>query len=177
MDEAAAKNKGSDECLSALFNRLSFFDKWKLRGAALSRDVTSIVRDDTKRRPWTFPLYAGFLTFIAIPIPIPFSNLGPLLLMAAIAKTRLTPWARWVDDRLKNSFNPKALIADHRDYIKAHPQDERPYVDGALLARGCLTNCWNDVKEAASDATAALGRVLLFERRPPVAALKPPAKN
>lgn len=103
-----------------VFNKLSRRDRLTLISAAVVEESSRFARDDTIAHPWRASLYLGIIAFIAAPIPLPGANIGPLLLIAGMAATRLTPWARRADD-LRRSFNSAAVMEKYSAYVTPDP--------------------------------------------------------
>jgi hypothetical protein len=144
--------------LTPLFNELSLVDKFSLKSASLFKAVTRLARDDTKENPARYPFYAGFLLFVMAPIPIPGANLVPLLLFFAVARTRLTPWARMADDRLRHAFNSEAVMDAHKDMIR-RDSDGSVHLNKGALAKQTGLATLGDVYDATRSGWRALRRL------------------
>lgn len=102
------------------FNKLSLYGKIKLYTASGVDATGDIMREDTKRNPWMFPVYA----FIVAPNPIPAHSVVGLAALYGWARLGLTDGARQIDDRLKTAFNEKAMMETYKDFIV--PDEDRP---------------------------------------------------
>lgn len=146
--------------ISPTFNALSWVDRLKLHSAALMKAVTSLARDDCKDHPWRYPFYAGFIGFIFLPIPIPGANTVPMLLLLGVARTRLTPWVRKVDDRLMHAFNRAAVEEEHSKYIEPHPEDpKRHRVKNMELARESMRDSVGHMYDATRSGWRAFKKM------------------
>lgn len=137
--------------LTPVFNRMSGADRLKLRFAAFMVAATAVIRDDTRAHPWKFPFYATYLTFLITPLPIPFA--GMVLMGATLgwAKLGLTPWARWLNGRLRDAFNEKAMIDTFKPYIQ--PADAGRFrVDNISLAKDATKTAWCNSADAGRAA-------------------------
>ena len=147
-DDAQRKEK-----LTAAFNRLSFFDKWKLRGAAATMTITNVFNKDIQKSPWLFPVYAGMasigLAFSILPGP----NVLPFAVLAGYCAVSPTKWARDVQKRLSDAFFNKAkLLEDHRPFVREHKDvmgKDHLLVDD----KGLGSHTWSTVKKDFKQAT------------------------
>ncbi len=109
------------DCKS-VFNGLSKTDRLQLRGAALTKTITGLIRDDTQAQPWRYPFYACY--FVVVTTPLPFPSAATMLVMATAvwAKRGMTPLARELNRRIKDSFNHAALVCAHKEFLEPHPE-------------------------------------------------------
>lgn len=136
------------ECKS-VFNSLSKADRVKLRGAALTKSITSLIRDDTKKRPWRYPFYAVYMITVATPLPFFGAGAALLAATAAWAKWELSPMAKELNQRIKESFNHAALVCAHKEAIVQDPENsEKHQIKNMKLA-------WETTKRSASDTWQA----------------------
>lgn len=110
------------EPLAPQFNELSLVDKFTLKSASLFKAVTRLARDDTRENPARYPFYAGFLLFLMAPIPVPGSNIIPIMLFIGATRLRFSPWARRADDRMRTAFNSASVMAAHDNLL--HRDDQ-----------------------------------------------------
>lgn len=143
------------------FNKLSLIDRTALRSAALTREVTSVIREDVERRPWTYPFYAAYLGFILLPIPVPGANVGPVLLMVGWAQMEMTPWARWANARMKRVFNDAALMKESENFLEmAAEKPGEAKVKHVDLAKHTFNHTMKDALHATGVAARSLWRAL-----------------
>lgn len=142
--------------LTPVFNNLSFWDRWKLRMSALTEFVTGVARDDTRAHPERFPLYACYFVLLGAAMtlsPVPGTTEALILGTIGIVRKSRSPWAEWVDGRLKAAFNKEALVADHRAFIEPDKKKEGRFrVQNCKLfghtTRTGLGNVWETVRAA-----------------------------
>lgn len=135
--------------LSSVFNRLAKADQLKLKGAAMSKAITGLVRDDTRDKPWRYPFYALYLLVVATPLPVWGASTLVIAATVAWAKWEMSPLAKELNRRLKESFNEAALVEEHKDYIVPHPDTSEKYrVKNLALA-------WHTTKKACEDSWQA----------------------
>lgn len=139
------------------FNKLSKADTLKLRGSALTKAVTGFVRDDTKERPWLYPIYMGYMVVIATPLP--FLGAGAVVLAgtAAWAKYGTSDRAKNLQKRITDSYQKAALYREYQDVIEPHPEEaEKLRVNGWRLIGHTAKTAANDGWEATKTAFRAL---------------------
>jgi hypothetical protein len=139
--------------LTGLFNTLSLPGRLQLRAAAATNALTRLIRDDTKRRPWAFPLYAVYLMLLTAPLPT-FGIATALAVLGAVGAASLNnPWSRGIRGRLKDAFNAEAVTKRLRRFIvhdEARPGRWR--VDSWALAKHTSRKSWRDTFNAAAHA-------------------------
>jgi hypothetical protein len=143
--------------LTGLFNNLSLPGRLQLRAAAMTNALTGIIRDDTKRHPWAFPLYAAYLVLLTIPLPTFGIATGLAVLGAVCAASLNNSWSRWIRGRLKESFNKEAVAGRLRDFIvrdETRPGQWR--VDSWALTKHTSRESWRDTFNAAAHAYGRL---------------------
>lgn len=135
--------------LTPEFNRLSTFDRLKLKSSAMVIAMGGLMKDDTRATPWMFPFYAAYVAIVVLPIPIPGIHIVPVLALYGWAHMGLTPWARKVKEHFRDSFNEAAVMKEHE-----HCLEEDPVADGQFrvknvpLARHAVKRVGGDAKEA-----------------------------
>lgn len=142
--------------LRSIFNGLSKADRFKLKGAALSKAISGVIRDDTQSSPAKYPLYLGYLLCVGTPI-VP----GGVLLLAATGiwlKKSKSKLANETNSRIKDSFNKESLIKDHMRYIKEDNKNKGKFKinNDIHLVWGTTKVIWKDTLKATHYAMKAL---------------------
>jgi hypothetical protein len=142
-----------------IFNGLSKWSRFKLKSAALTEVFSDVLKKDTEKRPWMYPIYAGSMVVIVVP----FLGAGTVL-MAGVAGwvgLRLTPWARSVHDSIKSAFNAEALIDKFKDHIEPAPlEPDRYQVKGLSMAWSTTKKVYADIREATGIACQSFKRFI-----------------
>lgn len=147
------------EPITPLFNQLSLIDRFSLKSASMFVAITTMAREDTKENPWRYPGYASFLALVLAPIPLPGSNIIPIALFFAVARTRMTPWARMADDRMMASIKNENVMEAYKHLIHPHRQNpQRYHVDNIQLAKETARTTVGDVYDATRYAWRSLRR-------------------
>lgn len=135
------------------------------------RTMTSVAREDTKAHPWRFPFYAAYMSVFIVPVPLMGATEATFFGTLGFISLRLTPWSRWVHDRLKDAFTASALTAQPGVALTNPAEHEktggRPALDKATLFRRAAADGWNDLKEAAGDFKQAVRRWWTGDRPAP----------
>ena len=142
--------------LRSIFNGLSKADRLKLKGAALSKSISSVIRDDTKKSPAKYPLYLGYLLCVGTPI-VP----GGVLLLAATGfwlKKSKSKLANETNSRINESFKRATLVNDHLKYITEDKLQKGKFkINNTMhLAWGTTKIVWGDTLKATNYAIKAL---------------------
>jgi hypothetical protein len=151
------EEKNTPHNLAAAFNSLSGIDKAKLKAAAVAGTLTDFIREDTKKHPWKFPLYAAYMATLVEPIPT-----GGVLLFFSIASayaaSRLpNPWSRRLKQRLDASLDKQAVAEKLREFIVPDPDKPQGWrVDNVKLAKSTLKQGLSDTRQSAESAYGSL---------------------
>lgn len=139
------------------FNDLSLQDRLSLRGAAFAKTMSGVMRDDTAEKPWRYPLY--LLPLLAAMSPGGFVIGIPAALLL-LNKGRHDGWPlmKTVHDRLKDAFEDKALVDNHRAFIAESPEG-RFSVKNTALTWDTTKAVSRDVAESTSNAWYSLARL------------------
>jgi hypothetical protein len=138
-----------DTKLSPVFNALSGADRLKLKTAAMMTAISGVACDETKQAPWKFPFYCLYIGFIALPIPIPGTNMIPFMLLLGWYGLGLTERARLSNRQIKDKFNHATLVEDHKDFIREEPEASGRFrVLTVPLVIGANKIAWRDMLEA-----------------------------
>jgi hypothetical protein len=133
--------------LSSIFNAMSGADKLKLRAVTGLRVFSEILREDTRHAPWKFPIYMGFVSVIALPLP--GTHAVPLGLLFGWYALGLTERARWAKGRLVEKFKPLNMVNDNHAFIAPDAKDPQKFkVHGVALAVDGNKAAWRDLKES-----------------------------
>lgn len=138
-----------DNKLTPVFNALSMPDRLQLRTAAMVTALSGVACDETKQSPWKFPFYGLYIGFIALPIPVPGSNLIPIGLLLGWYGLGLTERARLSDRQIREKFNHVTMVETFKDFIREDPAvPGRFHVQTVSLAVGANKIVWRDMVEA-----------------------------
>lgn len=136
------------DCKS-VFNRLSRYGRYSLKGAATAEAIVDFIEKDTKQHPWRFPFYAAYLAVLTTPLP--FLGAATILAAATVAwaKFEIGPMAKRLNKHIKASFNEASLGCRYKDHIK---QD--PYNKDRLQVKP-LSLAWHSTKQGARSSYMA----------------------
>lgn len=138
-----------EQGLTPEFNRLSTFDRLKLKSSAMVIAMGGLMKDDTRTRPWMYPFYAAYVAIVVAPIPVPGIHIVPVLVLYGWAQMGLTPWARKVKGHFRDSFNEAAMVKEHRHcFEEAPPASGQFRVKNTELAFHTAKRIGADAKDA-----------------------------
>lgn len=138
-----------DNKLTPVFNALSKADRLQLKTATLMTAISGVARDETKQAPWKFPFYFLYIGFIALPLPIPGTNVIPIMGLLGWYSLGLTERARLSNQQIKAKFNHATMVDDHKAFIREDPDASGRFrVQSMKLALGTNKTAWRDMMEA-----------------------------
>jgi len=135
--------------LTPVFNALSRPDRLQLKTATLMTAISGVARDETKQAPWKFPFYFLYIGFIALPLPIPGTNLIPIMGLLGWYSLGLTERARQSNQQIKAKFNHATMLEEHKSFIREDSAATGGFrVQTVPLAIGTNKTAWRDLMEA-----------------------------
>lgn len=138
-----------DNKLTPVFNALSKADRLQLKTATLMTAISGVARDETKQAPWKFPFYFLYIGFIALPLPIPGTNVIPIMGLLGWYGLGLTERARQSNQQIKAKFNHATMLEEHKTFIREDPDATGGFrVQSMKLAIGANKTAWRDLMEA-----------------------------
>lgn len=139
--------------LKKAFNGLSGADKLTLKSNAFIKVMSTKMRTDTEKNPWTYPFYVAYMVTVATPLP--FLGAGSVVLAGSAAwiYMGITPGARKLKGTLEQAFNTESLVHDYQNFIVPHPPPQDRYkVDKTEITKATAKTVWADTKTASKKA-------------------------
>lgn len=100
-----------------MFNDLAFYDRWMLKGAAFTKAVTSLFKEDVQLRPWRYLFY---ITPLAVLTGTPGGwvvGIPAFLVLIKTARWHGFSWGREMHDRLDSVWDERNIVSDHESFI------------------------------------------------------------
>ncbi len=171
-------DKNSEDGTPSSFDTLSWFDRQKIRAASLFCAVTNMAKEDTKAHPERFPFYAGYLVLLgaaATMSPVPGTTEGIIFLTVGIIHKTKSPWAEWVDRRMKEAFNKESMIERNRRFIEPDKNHEgRLRVKNGGFLMGTFKNVAGNTLGMIAAGFDGIERALTHKPRNPPPPPSPP---
>ena len=136
--------------LTPEFNSLGRKDRYKLKTAAMILAVSGFVNEDSRKHPWRFPFYVGYVAIIAAPLPL--LGAGVALLGATYIWTRMemTSYTRRLNKRLKEAFNEKSIMDAHGHHVVPASNGKVDHcVNGKSLMKEVSNSVYRDTKDTS----------------------------
>jgi len=103
--------------LTPTFNELAFYDRWMLKGAAFTKTVASVFREDVDLRPWRYLLYIAPLAVLTGTPGGWVIGIPAFLALIKTAKWHGFSWGREMHDRLDAAWDEKNIVTNHEGFI------------------------------------------------------------